>query len=164
MRQPFPKQVFTPKCIGTSFRILTTSLLALSFFLQYPTALAEMPFFKKMAPKEVPLRLSAPEFQGSTVPAGPTQSTSTRRPVSAIADESSASSNTPRFQEGVKLYREGQYSKAYPQFEKEHQENPADLNNTYYLAITAAQLGRFKQAKAYYDEINLLDPQSKASQ
>jgi hypothetical protein len=169
MRQLFHKQVFPPQCMGTSFRVITTSLLALSFFLQYPTALAEIPFFKKMAPKEVPLRLTAPDIQSSTVPANSSQSNSpqalpNRRPVSAIANESSAPGNTPKFQEGVRLYREGQYSKAYPCFEKQHQENPADLNNTYYLAITAAQLGRFKQAKAYYDEIILLDPQSKASQ
>lgn len=72
--------------------------------------------------------------------------------------------NATAFADGVRLYREGQYAKALNIFERLHQDNSTDVNTTYYLAITSAQLGRFKQAKGFYEQIVLLDPNGKAAQ
>ncbi len=81
---------------------------------------------------------------------------------SVCAEPVSVSENT--FFDGVKAYRDGRYIEAKALFAQLHQANPQDSRLTYYLAITEAQLGRFQQAKALYEEIVLLDPNSEAAQ
>lgn len=78
------------------------------------------------------------------------------------------SSQTPAishadFDDGVRAYREGDYATAQQHFEVLHKFHPEDTRITYYLAITDAQLGRFKQARALYQEIVTLDPSSEAA-
>lgn len=68
------------------------------------------------------------------------------------------------FQEGVQAYREGNYASAYDRFYKLHKEHPENSGITYYLAMTQAQLGRFQQARGLYEEIVLLDPNSRAAE
>jgi hypothetical protein len=68
------------------------------------------------------------------------------------------------FQEGVQAYREGHYASAYDRFYKLHKEHPENSGITYYLAMTQAQLGRFQKAKALYEEIILIDPNSRAAE
>ncbi len=68
------------------------------------------------------------------------------------------------FEAGVKAYREGNYRQAGKVFEALHRQAPEHAKVTYYLAITAAQLGRFQQAKSLYGEILTLDPNGEAAQ
>lgn len=78
--------------------------------------------------------------------------------------ESENGADPAAFESGVREYREGQYGKAFDIFKRMHQEHPENVNATYYLAITQAQLGRFQKAKALYDEIVLLAPNSQAAE
>jgi tetratricopeptide (TPR) repeat protein len=48
-------------------------------------------------------------------------------------------------------------------FQKMHAQQPEDSRATYYLAITQAQLGRFQKAKALYQEVLALDPNSESA-
>jgi hypothetical protein len=82
--------------------------------------------------------------------------------LSLSAEPSWAGEKTTR--QGIELYREGQFAQAYTIFEKRHQTDPADVQATYYLAITAAQLGRVDAARRLYHEILLLDPNGQAGQ
>lgn len=78
-------------------------------------------------------------------------------PIALAADDFGLS-------DGIQAYRDGDYSKAEKTFQQGHQQHPEDSRVTYYLAITEAQLGRFKQAKSLYQEILTLDPNSEAAQ
>lgn len=68
------------------------------------------------------------------------------------------------FADAVAAYREGRYLEAEKTLQQAHHRNPENSNVTYYLAMTQAQLGRFKQARALYEEILKLDPNSQAAQ
>jgi hypothetical protein len=68
------------------------------------------------------------------------------------------------FDAGVRAYRDGDYQNAQKTFDLLHRLHPEDSRVTYYLAITEAQLGRFKQARALYERILLLDPHSEVAQ
>lgn len=75
-----------------------------------------------------------------------------------------AAPNEPTsFAEGVTAYREGRYLDAEKCFQQIRVQHPEDSKTTYYLAITQAQLGRFKQAKALYQEVLTLDPNSESA-
>lgn len=67
------------------------------------------------------------------------------------------------FMSGVEVYRQGHYSEAQQIFERLHQGHPEQSNITYYLAMSEAQLGNFKDAKRLYDEVILIDPQSETA-
>lgn len=69
----------------------------------------------------------------------------------------------PDFYAGVKAYREGNYKPAERIFAALHKQAPENTQYTYYLAIANAQLGRFQQAKRYYEEIVTLEPNGKAA-
>lgn len=64
----------------------------------------------------------------------------------------------PRFESGVKAYRDADYNQALKLFEPLHRQAPENTGYTYYLAITEAQMGRFQVAKRLYNEIIILDP------
>ena len=66
-------------------------------------------------------------------------------------------------EEGIAAYRDGRYQEAEKCFQQIHKQHPENSNATYYLAMTQAQLGRFKQAKALYEEVLTLDPNSEAA-
>lgn len=82
--------------------------------------------------------------------------TQTSKPVSSSDSE-------PDFYAGVKAYREGNYKQAERIFAALHKQAPENTQYTYYLAIANAQLGRFQQAKRYYEEIVTLEPNGKAA-
>jgi hypothetical protein len=67
------------------------------------------------------------------------------------------------FADGVKAYRDGDYRAARKSFARLHAEHPENSRVTYYLAISEAQLGRFRQARSLYQEIITLDPNSEAA-
>ncbi|HEY9687787.1 MAG TPA: tetratricopeptide repeat protein [Coleofasciculaceae cyanobacterium] len=67
------------------------------------------------------------------------------------------------FADGVKTYRDADYRAAKKSFARLHAEHPENSRITYYLAISEAQLGRFQQARALYQEIITLDPKSEAA-
>jgi tetratricopeptide (TPR) repeat protein len=81
----------------------------------------------------------------------------------AVITIAGAFADSPDFAEGVKSYRKGNYSEAGEIFTQLHAQEPQDTKVTYYLAITSAQLGRFQQARAFYEEILLLDPNGEAA-
>lgn len=78
--------------------------------------------------------------------------------------EAEASTLPPNFQAGVQAYRDGQYKQAESIFSGLHKQYPEEARITYYLAISNAQLGRFKQARALYQEVLLLNPNGESSQ
>lgn len=79
------------------------------------------------------------------------------------AQPSALSEAGPDFYAGVKAYREGSYKQAERIFATLHKQAPENTQYTYYLAIANAQLGRFQQAKRYYEEIVTLEPNGKAA-
>ncbi len=91
----------------------------------------------------------------------------TARPVADEASPTVASGSAPsdsdEFYQGVKAYREGDYKQAARLFALLHRQNPDNTRNTYYWAISEAQLGHFQQAKKLYEEILTLEPQGKAA-
>lgn len=87
------------------------------------------------------------------------------KPASSAQPAPSASvpDTGPDFYAGVKAYREGNYKQAERIFSVLHKQAPENAQYTYYLAIANAQLGRFQQAKRYYEEIITLEPHGKAA-
>jgi hypothetical protein len=87
--------------------------------------------------------------------------------LSALPSEESTNSSGGRlsddFYAGVKAYREGHYQLSHKIFKTLHQEAPENVQYTYYLAISEAQLGRFQKAKQLYEEIVTLAPNGKAA-
>ncbi len=81
----------------------------------------------------------------------------------ALSANTTALAEQTDFQAGVKAYREGNYAQARLTFQQLHQLHPEDSNSTYYLAISEAQLGRYRQAEKLYREILTLNPQSEAA-
>lgn len=75
----------------------------------------------------------------------------------------SAIQTSPDFYAGVKAYREGDYRQSGRIFEALHKTEPENVQYTYYLAITEAQLGHFQRAKTLYEEIITLAPNGKAA-
>lgn len=70
--------------------------------------------------------------------------------------------DSPELRAGIQAYREGRFLDAEKRFRSLHAQSPEDVTATYYLAITQAQLGRFAQAKALYEEILAKSPDSEA--
>jgi hypothetical protein len=63
------------------------------------------------------------------------------------------------FTTGVQAYRQGDYPAADRVFGELHKRAPQDARVTYYLAITAAQQGRFQQAGRLYREVIRQEPE-----
>jgi tetratricopeptide (TPR) repeat protein len=74
-----------------------------------------------------------------------------------------ASSDSDELQTAIRNYRQGRYEAALPQFERIHASQPESVKATYYLAITAARLGHYDDARRYYNEVLLLDPHGQAA-
>lgn len=72
------------------------------------------------------------------------------------AEMSAADSNVFAF--GVQAYRQGDYVAADRTFSELHRQIPKDVRVTYYLAITAAQQGRIRQAERLYREVIQCEP------
>ncbi len=69
------------------------------------------------------------------------------------------SKEQPTLEKGIHLYQEGQYAQSAKMLEALHQQDPANLKATYYLAMAFAQMGRYAQARKLYQEVAVLDPQ-----
>jgi Tetratricopeptide repeat len=63
----------------------------------------------------------------------------------------------------VQSYRKGDYTAARQAFSDFHRQNPDDVRAVYYLAMTEAQLGNFKQAERSYKEVIRREPDGKIS-
>ncbi len=72
--------------------------------------------------------------------------------------------DTPAYEQGVNAYRNGDYEKAYRQFKDVIKTTPERVEAHYYLGISAAQLGRFKEAREAYQNTIKLAPNSEAGQ
>jgi tetratricopeptide (TPR) repeat protein len=70
----------------------------------------------------------------------------------------------PTYDQGVDAYRNGEYQKAYKEFDALTLEVPESIEGRYYYAITLAQLGRFKEAKVAYENVIRLAPNTEAAQ
>lgn len=68
------------------------------------------------------------------------------------------------FLQAVQAYRNGNYVEAQGMLNALHAARPEDTRVTYYLAITEAQLGRFRQARAHYEEVLVLAPNDEVAQ
>lgn len=67
------------------------------------------------------------------------------------------------YDQGVMAYRDGHYDKAHKIFRQLVKQAPQSVEGQYYYAITLAQLGRFKEAKAAYEAVIRMAPQSEAA-
>lgn len=79
------------------------------------------------------------------------------------APESIPESWQPMYDHGVEAYRDGHYSDALKQFRQITQNTPESVEGRYYLAITLAQLGRFKEAREAYESVIKLAPESETA-
>ena len=62
--------------------------------------------------------------------------------------------------DAIASYRTGHYAQAQKTLSQVHQDDPANIRATYYLAITQARLGRYDEARQHYAEVQTLAPNS----
>ncbi len=75
-----------------------------------------------------------------------------------------ADTDSPDYQQGVQAYRNGQFDAAQKIFAKLAKEMPTAPEVSYYLGISTAQLGRYKEAKAAYEAVIKMDPNGEAAE
>jgi hypothetical protein len=71
----------------------------------------------------------------------------------------SSRTDSDAFTAGVQAYRRGDYPAADRVFGELHKQAPQEARVTYYLAITAAQQGRFQQAGRLYRDVIRQEPE-----
>jgi len=68
------------------------------------------------------------------------------------------------YEQGITLYREGNYAKALEAFKTSVAVMPESQDAHYYYAITLAQLGRFEDARKAYQTVITLAPNTESAQ
>lgn len=74
-----------------------------------------------------------------------------------------AASVIPTLADGVRAYREGDYAGASRVLEALHRKTPQDTRTTYYLAMTEARQGNYREAAKLYEDILKREPDGQAA-